>query len=103
MRKENLNDDQGYYKEQDLTKVVSKGIGCIWVAFVAKSKVGTIGVVVLVYDPVPIYESFEAQSELLDVFINFVEFGSIVGELEFVGIDGESGRSEGGKGEGLHL
>ena len=57
----------------------------------------------LVDDSVPVLESLEAQGELLNVFIDFVEAGSIVGELEFVSTDSKSGRSEGGKGEGLHL
>ena len=57
----------------------------------------------LLDDPVPIYESLETQGELFNVFIDFVESGCIVRELDFVGTDSGSDRSECGKGEGFHL
>ena len=41
----------------------------------------------LVDDSVPVLESLEAQGELFNVFIDFVEAGSIVGELEVVSTD----------------
>ena len=41
----------------------------------------------LVDDSVPVLESLEAQGELVDVFINFVEACSVVGELEVVSTD----------------
>ena len=64
---------------------------------------GAVGIVVLVYHLVPINESFEAQGELLNVFIDFVEAGNIVGELEVVGTDSGGGRGESGKSERFHL
>ena len=67
------------------------------------NEVLSVAVVMLVDEPVVVRESLEAYGELFDVFINFVELGRIVGELEVVGTDGGGGRSEGGKGEGSHL
>ena len=64
---------------------------------------GFVAVVMLIYDPVPIYESLEAHGKLFDVPIDFVEAGDIVCELEFVGTDGGSGRCEDGKSYRLHL
>ena len=68
----------------------------------SEGEAGTVGIVMLVDDSVPVLESIRAQGELFDVFIDFVEAGGVVGELKVVSTDGNSGRSEGGKGKGLH-
>ena len=69
----------------------------------SKGELGTVGVVVLIDDSVPVLESLEAHCKLLDVFVEFIIPGSIVRELEVLSTYGGGGRSEGGKGEGSHL
>ena len=69
----------------------------------AEFEILTIGVVVLVDYPVPIHESLEAHGKLFNVPIDFVKAGSIVSELDFVGTDSGSSRSEGGKSDRLHI
>ena len=68
-----------------------------------KIEIGSISGVVIVDNPVPVNESIQSNGILLDIFINFVEAGGIVDELELVGTDGGSGRSEGSESGRFHL
>ena len=67
-----------------------------------EDKVRSVGVVMFVDDPVPINESLKTHRKLLDVFINFVKAGGILGEFKLVGTDGGSGRSEDSKRDRFH-
>ena len=67
-----------------------------------ESKVSLCGVV-LTDEPLVVKESLEAHLILLDVLIDLVESGSIIGEPELVGTYGSDGRSEGSENVRFHL
>ena len=77
------------------------GISPVRKLVVTKLEVGTVGVVVLIDEPVPMRVSLETRHELLNILVNLVKSGGVINELELVGTDG-GGRREASKSGRFH-